>query len=535
VIGVPKETRPLERRVAASPESVKKLRDLGLAILVERGAGLEAGIDDAAFEAAGATLGTREDALGCEVVLKVRPPTEDEIAAMKSGALSISLVQPERHPELPALFAAKKITALALERIPRVTRAQKMDVLSSMANLAGYRAVIEAAEHYQGFFGRLVTAAGSTPPARVLIIGAGVAGLAAIGAARALGADVRAFDTRSAAREQVESLGATFLEVTLKEAGDGEGGYAKVMSKEFIDAEMALFRAQAAEVNVILTTALVPGTKAPTLVPRDVAEALAPGSVIVDLAAEQGGNCELTKPGEVVVHHGVTIIGYVDLVSRMAATASRLFATNLFHLLVEMGANEARVSIDLENDVIRPAVLTHAGEILPPPPRKEPSPQAKPAAKKAVAEAPVSEPVAKKEASRSTRPPPADAKPHQSKIGSPTRRAWGGRLGGMIIIALLFALGRSLPESFLQHFTVFILACFVGWQVIWSVSPALHTPLMSVTNAVSGIIIIGGMLEVGPELDLATVLGTAAVLVAAINVVGGFLVTHRMLRMFRRS
>ncbi len=502
---------------------------------MERGAGVSSGLGDASFESAGATLGTHEEALGCEVVLKVRPPTEDEIAAMRDGALSISLVQPERHPELPALFAKKKITALALERIPRVTRAQKMDVLSSMANLAGYRAVLEAAEHYQGFFGRLVTAAGSTPPARVLIIGAGVAGLAAIGAARALGADVRAFDTRSAAREQVESLGATFLEVTLSESGDGAGGYAKLMSQEFIDAEMALFRAQAAEVNVIITTALVPGTKAPTLVPTDVAEALAPGSVIVDLAAEQGGNCELTKPGEIVVHRGVTILGFVDLVSRMASTASRLFATNLFHLLVEMGAGKGDIHVDLENDVIRPAVLTHDGEILPPPPRKEPSPAGKPAPKKAQ-EAPISEPVAKAEpAGRSTRPPSPDARPQQSKIGSPTRRAWGGRLGGMIIIALLFALGRSLPETFLQHFTVFILACFVGWQVIWSVSPALHTPLMSVTNAVSGIIIIGGMLEVGPDLDVATILGTAAVLVAAINVVGGFLVTHRMLRMFRKG
>jgi H+-translocating NAD(P) transhydrogenase subunit alpha len=536
VIGVPKETRPLERRVAASPESVKKLRDLGVSIVVERGAGALAGVDDPAFESAGATLGTREEALACAVVLKVRAPTAEEIALMSSGALSISLIQPERHPELPALFAARKISALALERIPRVTRAQKMDVLSSMANLAGYRAVIEAAEHYQGFFGRLVTAAGSTPPARVLIIGAGVAGLAAIGAARALGADVRAFDTRSAAREQVESLGATFLEVTLTESGDGEGGYAKVMSQAFIDAEMALFRAQAAEVNVIITTALVPGTKAPTLVPRDVAEALAPGSVIVDLAAEQGGNCELTKPGEVVVHQGVTIIGYVDLVSRMASTASRLFATNLFHLLVELGAGKGAVDVDLENDVIRPALLTFDGEILPPPPRKEPSPQPKAQPKKAApGPSPVSEPIARNDAPRSTRPPSPDAKPHQSKIGSPTRRAWGGRLGGMIIIALVFALGRVLPEDFLRHFTVFVLACFVGWQVIWSVSPALHTPLMSVTNAVSGIIIIGGMLEIGPELDLATVLGTAAVLVAAINVVGGFLVTHRMLRMFRRG
>ncbi len=323
--------------------------------------------------------------------------------------------------------------------------------------------------------------------------------------------------------------------MTLTESGDGEGGYAKLISKEFIDAEMALFRAQAAEVNVVITTALVPGTRAPTLVPKDVAEALAPGSVIVDLAAEQGGNCELTKPGEVVVHRGVTIIGHVDLVSRMAATASRLFATNLFHLLVELGAGKGGIAVDLENDVVRPALLTYDGEILPPPPRKEPSPAPRPRAATPKAE-PEVQPAARPEpAGRSTRPPPPDAKPHQSKIGSPTRRAWGGRLGGMIVIALLFGLGRSLPETFLQHFTVFILACFVGWQVIWSVSPALHTPLMSVTNAISGIIIIGGMLEIGPDLDLATILGALAVLVAAINVAGGFLVTHRMLRMFKRG
>ncbi|UJR83514.1 Hypothetical protein I5071_55820 [Sandaracinus amylolyticus] len=501
-------------------------------MIVERGAGREAGHEDDAYVAAGATLGDTQTVLGeSDVVLKVRPPTDDEARALREGALLISLVQPERHPDLVATLAARKVSALALERVPRVTRAQKMDVLSSQANLAGYRAVVEAAAHYQGFFGPMVTAAGTTRPARVLVIGAGVAGLAAIGAARALGAEVRAFDTRAAAREQVESLGATFLEVDMKESGEGAGGYAKVMSKEFIEAEMRLFRAQAAEVNVIVTTALVPGTKAPLLVPRDVVEALEPGSIVVDMAAEQGGNCELCVPDQVVDHGGVKIVGFTDLASRMARAASKLFAMNLVHLVAEMrdpiGPGVLRV--DLDNDVIRPAMLTHVGEVLPPPPRpvpksKEPSP-ATPAPKKS-----------EREPSKSTRPPPPEgSKPRQTEILNPARRAWGTTLAGMAIIGALFALGRFAPGDFLQHFTVFILACFVGWQVIWSVQPALHTPLMSVTNAISGIIVVGGMLQIGEHADLASVLGAIAVLVAAINVSGGFLVTHRMLRMFRKD
>ncbi|WP_205627143.1 Re/Si-specific NAD(P)(+) transhydrogenase subunit alpha [Sandaracinus amylolyticus] len=527
-IGIPRETRDRERRIAATPESVVKLRELGFDVLVERGAGREAGHDDEAYVAAGATLGDTREALGeSDVVLKVRPPTDEEARALREGAVLISLVQPERHPDLVATLAARKVSALALERVPRVTRAQKMDVLSSQANLAGYRAVVEAAAHYQGFFGPQVTAAGTTRPARVLVIGAGVAGLAAIGAARALGAEVRAFDTRAAAREQVESLGAKFLEVELKESGEGAGGYAKVMSEEFIEAEMRLFRAQAAEVNVIVTTALVPGAKAPLLVPRDVVEALEPGSIVVDMAAEQGGNCELCVPDQVVDHGGVKILGFTDLASRMARAASKFFAMNLVHLVAEMRDPIAPgvLRVDLENDVIRPAMLTHGGEVLPPPPRKEPSP-ATPA------------PVAKteREPSKSTRPPPPEgSKPRQTEILNPARRAWGTTLAGMAIIGALFALGRFAPGDFLQHFTVFILACFVGWQVIWSVTPALHTPLMSVTNAISGIIVVGGMLQIGEHVDLASVLGAIAVLVAAINVSGGFLVTHRMLRMFRKD
>lgn len=525
---------PLERRVAATPESVKKLVEVGLELVVERGAGIASGISDAAFELAGAKVVDRDEAWGADVVIHVRAPGAADIASMKAGAISISHVHPERHPEITELFAKQKVTALALERIPRVTRAQKMDVLSSMANLSGYRAIVEAAECYQGFFSKQVTAAGSTPPARVLVIGAGVAGLAAVGAARALGAEVRAFDTRAAAREQVESLGATFLEVLLEEKGEGQGGYAKVMSKEFIEAEMALFRAQAAEVNVIVTTALVPGTKAPILLPRDVVDALPPGAIVVDLAAEQGGNCELTKP-DVIVQHTlpgggtVSIIGFTDLVSRMASTASRLFAGNILHLLNEMGAKTV-LRVDLENDVIRPALLTHNGQVLPPPAKKEPTPAPKDAAKP-------STPVAQiKLAPTSIRPPTPKEEPPKKKSGhgasAPTR---GGRMGGLVLATILLAVGHFAPSDFLEHFTVFVLACFVGWQVVWSVSPALHTPLMSVTNAISGIIIVGGMLEIGPDFGLATWLGFAAVLFAAINVAGGFLVTQRMLRMFRRD
>lgn len=516
-IGVPTETLRAERRVAVTPESLKKLLALGFEVQVQRGAGVQAGISDEEFQSAGATL--TEDAaatLGtADVVLKVRPPTEAEVGLLREGTVLLSLLQPERNPELPKWLAAQKVTALALERIPRVTRAQKMDVLSSQANLSGYRAVLEAATQLQSFFGPQVTAAGSMPPARVLVIGAGVAGLAAIGAARALGAEVRAFDTRAAAREQVESLGARFLEVELEESGDGGGGYARVMSPEFIAAEMALFRAQAKEVSVLITTALVPGTKAPLLVPKDVVECMAPGSVVVDLAAEQGGNCELTVPDEVVVHKGVRIVGYTDLTSRMASVASRLFANNLAHLLTDLGGAE-KWKVDLEDEVVRPAVLVHAGEVLPPPPRKEPSPPAQ-------------------KAPRSVKPPPADAKPQQTDLQSPTRRAWGTTAGGLLVIALLFLLGRFAPSDLLQHLTVFVLACFIGWQVIWSVSPALHTPLMSVTNAISGIIVVGGMLQVGAHVDLGSALGAAAVLVASINIAGGFLVTQRMLKMFRKE
>jgi H+-translocating NAD(P) transhydrogenase subunit alpha len=515
-LGVPKESFKGERRVAATPDSAKKLCGMGLEVVIERSAGAGSGYTDEAYEAAGAKI-VDGAAVWAEsdLVIKVRAPSHEEVGWLKQGAALVSLLQPERDEALPGLLAARSVTSIALERIPRVTRAQKMDVLSSMANLAGYRAVVEAAQHYQGFFGPQVTAAGTMPPARVLVIGAGVAGLAAVAAARALGGEVRAFDTRKATKEQVESLGATFLTVEVQEEGEGGGGYSKEMSPAFIAAEMALFRAQAAEVDVIITTALVPGKKAPTLVPEDVVTKMKRGSVIVDLAAEQGGNCELCVPGEIVQRHGVTIVGLTDLASRMGASASRLFANNVVHLLNEI-VDGTSLRIDLGDEVIRPALVTHGGEVLPRPPPPAAVPPARPSTKMRLAPAP-------------------EAKPAQTHIRSPTRRAWGTTVGGMLVIVGLFVAGRFAPSDLLQHSTVFILACFVGWQVIWSVTAALHTPLMSVTNAISGIIIIGGMLQISSSFDPASVLGALAALFAAINIAGGFLVTERMLRMFRRE
>ena len=508
IIGVPQEVLPGERRVAATPESIKKLVARGFVVHFQRGAGLLAGIDDEAYVQAGATL-VDDPWIEADAVLKVRPPTLDEIARLKERAVLVSLLQPERNPGLTDALKARQATAIALERVPRITRAQKMDVLSSMANLAGYRAVLEAAHHFQGPFSPQVTAAGTTAPARVLVIGAGVAGLAAIATARALGADVRAFDTRAAAREQVESLGARFIEVPVEESGEGAGGYARVMSPAFIAAEMALFRAQAREVDVIVATALVPGAKAPVLLPRDVVDQLKPGSIVVDMAAEQGGNCELCVPGEVVEYRGVKILGFTDLTSRMAATASRFFAMNVVSLLGEIGD---ALSINIESDILRPALLLFEGVELPPLPAKAPPTSA---------------------AKQKTRPPPPDLKPLQQQISSPSRRAWGSTVGGFLVICALFLLGRFAPADFLRHSTVFVLACFVGWQVIWSVQPSLHTPLMAVTNAISGIIVVGGLLQVGPTLSAASVLGVIAVFFATINITGGFMGTPRMLKMFR--
>jgi len=515
-IGIPSEVEPDEKRVAASPDSVRRFVEHGFEIAIERGAGQPAGFSDADYQAAGAEIAADAAAAwGCDIVAKVRPPQIAEVPQLREGALLVSLLFPAQNEALVQALAARGVSAIALDAIPRVTRAQKMDVLSSMANIAGYRAVIEAANVYGGQFTAQITAAGKTPPAEVLIIGAGVAGLSAVATARGMGAIVKAFDTRPAVKEQVESLGATFLEVNVEESGEGGGGYAKVMSQAYIDAEMALFREQAKRVDVIITTALIPGKKAPVLITADMVESMKTGSVVVDLAAEQGGNCELTEPGRSVDHAGVTIIGYTDLTSRMARHASQMFSANVAHLLLEMGDAE-HFGIDEQNDVIRGALVLRDGV------NKWPPPEIATSAPKPLKPRPGAK--AKSGSKERVSPPPPPARKPLSRV-----------IASLVAAVGLASLALYAPQAFIQHFTVFVLACFIGWQVVWNVTPALHTPLMSVTNAISGIILIGGLLKgASGHVDLAALLGTVAVFVATINVFGGFLVTHRMLKMFRK-
>lgn len=508
-IGIPREVFPGERRVAATPDTAKKLQKLGFEVWVEANAGQGASFPDEAYRAAGCRVVDRPEQVWAEadVVLKVRPPTPEETAQLRDGGTLISFIWPAQNDGLLQDLAARHATVIAIDAVPRITRAQKMDALSSMANLAGYRAVIEAAQQFGRCFTGQITAAGKMPPCKVLVIGAGVAGLAAIGAARGLGAVVRAFDTRPVVKEQVQSMGAEFLELHFEEDGSGAGGYAKVMSPEFIAAEMALFAQQAREVDIIITTALIPGKPAPRLITREMVDAMRPGSVIVDMAAEQGGNCELTRPGEIYDHNGVKIIGLTDLPSRMANQASQLYGTNLAHLLTDLGGAE-NYQVDLEDEVIRGATVIHEGQVIWPPPAR---------------------PVA---------PSPAVVSPAPAAV-APSSAPGGLSLGKWVmpiaIAAALIGVGVSAPESFLSHFTVFVLAIFLGWKLIWDVSPALHTPLMSVTNAISGIIIIGGMLQISGDLTSPTaILGAIAIFVGTINISGGFLVTQRMLKMFRR-
>ncbi len=515
---IPKESFAGEHRVAASPDTVRGLRKLGYDVAVEQGAGVAASFSDDAYREQGAEIVGDARALwqSGDIVLKVRGPQQHpqlgqhEADLVREGAAFISFIGPAQNPDLLEKFKARKITALAVDQIPRITRAQKLDALSSMANIAGYRAVIEAAQHFGRFFGGQSTAAGRVPPAKVLIIGAGVAGLAAIGAARGLGAIVRAFDTRPEVAQQIESMGADFLTVSIEEEASGGGGYAKQMSDAFLKAELALFREQAQEVDIIITTALIPGKPAPRLITEDIAKCLKPGSVIVDLAAEQGGNCELTEADKVVSRHGVNIIGYTNLPSRMAGQSSRLYASNLLHLLTDLTPQKDGTAVfDMEDAVVRNATLTRDGEILwPPPPLEQPTP-----------------------------PKPATAEPKAApQPATPKRRGLISLISAAVGALGLFALGQVAPPDFMAHFTVFVLACFVGWQVIWNVTPALHTPLMSVTNAISGIIIIGALLQTSSDTTTTVlVLALISALIAMINVAGGFLVTQRMLKMFRRE
>ncbi|MBV8755776.1 MAG: Re/Si-specific NAD(P)(+) transhydrogenase subunit alpha [Deltaproteobacteria bacterium] len=537
-LGIVQETRPDERRVAASPNVVGRWVKAGWQVVVERDAGARASYPDAQYEAAGATIVDKFEAWHADVVLKVRPPGEDEVLHLREGGTLISFLYPAQNDALLQQLAMRKVTVLAMDQVPRISRAQKMDALSSMANISGYRAVIEAANRFGSFFTGQFTAAGKVPPAKVLIIGAGVAGLAALGAAKGLGAIVRAFDVRAAAEEQIKSLGGEFLTVTIKESGEGQGGYAKEMSKEFLDAEYALFRAQAKEVDIVITTALIPGKPAPKLWLKDMVELMKPGSVVVDLAAEQGGNCEYTKPGEAVVEKGVTIIGFTDLPSRMASVASDLYGMNLWHFLEEMGGAQG-YKIDHENDAVRPALVLEGGEKkwpAPPMAKKDaPAAAAKPAeAPKPVATAPAA-PTKPAVASPKSSHGPAPRAPSPasgialSLLGLVLAAVWVGLRYGQSDVA-----ASPGTINLLQHLTVFVLAIFVGMQVVWNVTPALHTPLMSVTNAISGIIVVGGLLSGIGKLDTPVIVAVAATLFATINIAGGFIVTRRMLAMFRK-
>lgn len=516
-IGIPKEIHPGECRVATTPAVAIQLQKLGYSVMIESGAGAAAKFSDEEYRDVGVdVVDAKSIWSGSDIVLKVRAPEQhpelgDECELMNEGQTLISFFWPAQNAELMDKLAKRKVNVLAVDSIPRISRAQKMDALSSMANIAGYRAVVEASYQFGRFFTGQITAAGKVPPAKVLVIGAGVAGLAALGAAGSMGAIVRSFDTRPEVKEQVESMGAEFLLLDFEEEGSGSGGYAKTMSKEFIDAEMALFREQAKEVDIIITTALIPGKPAPKLILADMVELMKDGSVIVDLAAEQGGNCELTEPGEVVVKEGVTIIGYTDLPSRLPTQSSQLYGTNLRHLLTDMTPEkDGNMVINMEDEAVRGATVIHAGEITWPPP----APKLSAAPKQAKPPAPAPEP------------------PKEMSAGAKALTTFGTMAAGIL---LLLGIGAVAPASFLSHFIVFVLACFVGWQVVWAVSPALHTPLMSVTNAISGIIVVGALLQVGSSTNVVVILAFIAVLMASINIAGGFLVTQRMLKMFSRG
>jgi len=522
-IGVPREIFPGEKRVATVPDVVTKLIKLGFSVVVEQGAGDLADLSDQAYTEAGASIAPSAAALwsGSDIVFKVRAPTSEEVALMHEGQTLIGFLWPAQNPDLMQQLAAKKVTALSIDALPRtLSRAQKMDALTSMAGVSGYRAVVEAAGAFGRFFNGQITAAGKVPPAKVFIAGAGVAGLAAIGAAASLGAIVRANDTRAEVADQVVSLGGEFVKVNYEEEGSGGGGYAKVMSEGFQAAQREMYAQQTKECDIIITTALIPGKPAPKLITAEMVRNMKPGSVIVDMAAEQGGNCELTEPGKAVVKHGVTIVGYTDLASRMARQSSTLYGTNLFRLTEELcKTKDGVINVNMEDDAIRGLTVIKEGAITWPAPPLVVA--AKPAPKPAAA--------------------PAAKKGHGH--GEPSGPMPAGQLAIVAGVAavLFFLVGAYAPAAFLSHFTVFVLACFVGYMVVWNVKPALHTPLMSVTNAISSIIAIGALVQISPMANAATrpntliiVLASLALVLTAINMFGGFAVTQRMLAMFRK-
>ena len=521
-IGAPKEIIPGEARVAMTPDSARALQKLGHECVIEAGAGVAAGFSDALYAEAGVEVVKTAAALwkAAEVVIKVRPPEPAEVRRLHDGQLLISFFYPAQNAELLEQAKARGASVIAMDMVPRISRAQKMDALSSMANIAGYRAVIEAGSNFGRFFTGQVTAAGKVPPAKVLVVGAGVAGLAAIGTATSLGAVTYAFDVRPEVAEQVESMGAEFVYLDFEgevQDGSATGGYAKPSSPEFREAQLAKFREIAPDMDIVITTALIPGREAPELWTEDMVSSMKPGSVIVDLAAERGGNCKLTvKDEKIVTENGVTIIGYTDFPSRMAAQSSTLYATNVRHMLADLTpGKDGVINHNMEDDVIRGATVTHAGEItFPPPPPKVAAIAARP-----------------REKVRELTPEEKRAN-ELAAFKQATRRQVGILAAGGVLMLLL---GQVAPPSFMSHFIVFALACFVGFQVIWNVSHALHTPLMSVTNAISGIIVLGAILQIGSGNALVVILSAIAVLIASINIVGGFLVTRRMLAMFQKS
>jgi NAD(P) transhydrogenase subunit alpha len=525
LIGVPKETAPGEKRVATVPDVVEKLVKLGFTVAVESGAGDAANFADDTYRAAGAqVVGTAAEIWSrSDIVFKVRVPSPDEAGLLREGGTLIGFVWPAQNPELMQQLASRKATVLAIDSLPRqLSRAQKMDALTSMAGISGYRAVIEAANAFGRFFNGQITAAGKIPPAKVFIAGAGVAGLAAIGTAANLGAIVRANDTRAEVADQVVSLGGEFVKVDFEEEGSGGGGYAKVMSEGFLAAQRAMYAQQAKDADIIITTALIPGKPAPKLITADMVKSMKPGSVIVDMAAEQGGNCELTEPGQSVVKHGVTIVGYTDLVSRLAKQASTLYSNNLLRLAEELcKTKDGVINVNFEDDAIRGLTVIKEGTVTwPPPPIKQAAP---PAAKPAAA-------------------PATASKGHGHGASEPMSAQSLATVFGVGALAFVLV-GLYAPASFLSHFTVFVLACFVGYMVVWNVTASLHTPLMSVTNAISSIIAIGALIQVAPPLTGASadrpntlILGLAvfSLVLTAINMFGGFAVTRRMLAMFRK-
>ncbi|MHA7852096.1 Re/Si-specific NAD(P)(+) transhydrogenase subunit alpha [Roseovarius sp.] len=522
-IGTPKEVMEGEARVAMTPDSALQLQKLGYDCAIEAGAGKAAGFADAAYKEAGVEVVKTAAALfkACDIIAKVRPPTEAEAKRLRAEQLLISFFWPAQNEAQMKLLADKGTSVIAMDMVPRISRAQKMDALSSMANIAGYRAVIEAGNNFGRFFTGQVTAAGKVPPAKVLVVGAGVAGLAAIGTSTSLGAITYAFDVRPEVAEQVQSMGAEFVYLDFEEEtqdGAATGGYAAPSSPEFREAQLAKFRELAPEVDIVITTALIPNREAPELWTEDMVKAMKRGSVIVDLAAEKGGNCKLTVMDEkIVTDNGVTIIGYTDFPSRMATQSSSLYSTNVRHMMTDLTPEkDGQVVHNMEDDVIRGATVAHAGEVtFPPPPPKVQAIAAQP----------------KKEAPKELTPEEKRAKELAAFKQQTKNQVTLLTVGGV----LLLAVGLVAPASFMQHFIVFVLSVFVGFQVIWGVSHSLHTPLMAITNAISSIIILGALMQIGSSSALITVLGALAVFMASINIFGGFLVTRRMLAMFQKS